>query len=777
MTDSDPGGDAPSSAQDVAPTWTSSAKDLVTTALRSSRVWVTIGHGILNEVYWPSTGEPQIRDLGFIVAGPHGWSEVKRVYRYTITTPEPDLPLPTIVHEGPGGSYRLTLEIVPDSARDVVLIRYALEGDGCRLYVLLSPRLGQCSNANSAWTGRVLMAEGGGAWLCLACSRGFSRASAGYVGTSDGWQDFNRNGRMTWNWGHAGPGNVALMGEVAENSGTLALGFAHMREGAITLARSSLAVGFEMVHAVTRHGWLNWTRDVRTEPLAGLAPGLVEQAKRSAAVLKTHEDRTFPGAVVASLSVPWGNSRDDLGGYHLVWARDAVNAGLGLLTIGLVGDARRMLAYLMAMQQPDGHWTQNFFPAGRPFWNSVQLDEVGFPILLAAKLHETGLLRDSGETADAIRRMVESAAGYIIRNGPSTQEDRWEENSGFNPYTLAVIVAALIAAAEWLEGDARAYALAVADDWNARIEDWTYVTGSDLARAHQVEGHYVRIAPNAVVPVAEQSVEVHNRGGFSIRADALVALDFLALSRFGLRSASDPRMQNTVKICDAVLKVATPLGDAFHRYNEDGYGEREDGGPFDGVGVGRGWPLLAGERGHFALQAGEDARPWLTAMSRMTGPGGLIPEQVWDAQAASFGREPGKPSGSAMPLVWAHSEFLRLAVAIGTGKPVETLDCVTAHLAGASPKVEARRWRSGTPLRVLPQGGTLVVEDPMPFSLHFSWDGWHSVEDEESRPLPFGMNGVSLTIPPAATGLVFTRRFEAGWEGMNHTVAAGGGSP
>ncbi len=770
MTDPRQMTDAPGGAQNLAPTWTSSAKDMVTTGLGASRVWATLGHGILNEVYWPSTGEPQIRDLGFIVAGPHGWSEVKRVYRYTLETPEPDIPLPTVVHDGEGGAYRLTLEIVPDPARDVVLIRYALEGADCRLYALLAPRLGPQSDRNTATTGEALWSEGGGAWLCLASSDGFSRTSAGYVGTSDGWQDFDRNGRMTWDWDRAGPGNVALMGELAANEGVLALGFARSQEGATTLARSSLAAGFAFARAAALEDWQDWAEGVRSEPLAALPPELAAQARRSAAVLKAHEDQTFPGAVVASLSVPWGNSHDDLGGYHLVWGRDAVNSGLGLLAIGQTEDARRMLAYLVAMQGGDGRWSQNFYPDGRPFWSAVQLDEVAFPVLLAARMREAGLLDDDGAAATGIQRMVEAATGYIVRNGPWTQQDRWEECSGFNAYTLAVVVAALVAAADWLEADARDYVLDIADDWNARIEEWTYATGTRLARAHGVDGHYVRIAPEAGRAIEAQTVEVRNRGGLTIAADKLVALDFLALSRFGLRLANDPRMQNTVRVCDALLGIDTPQGRTFHRYNEDGYGEHADGAPFDGTGIGRGWPLLTGERGHFALQAGEDATPHLAAMARMTGPGGMIPEQVWDADPiAALALERGKPSGSAMPLVWAHSEYLRLAVAICTGRPVELLGSVEARYLSAQPATpRVRHWRTGTPIAAVGAGEGLTIEDTRPFTLHFSFDDWWSVEEREAGAGPFGIYRVSFG--PGSGALVFTRRYGEDWENADHVV-------
>ena len=196
------------------PTWTSSAKDMVITALGTSRVWITLGYGIVNEVYWPGTGKPQIRDLGFIVAGPSGWFEVKRVNRYRISVPPHFLPLPQVIHEGDG--YKLVLEVTPDPLRDVVLISFRLTGDGMRPYVLLAPHLDNGGEHNNARAGKDLGAWKGENALCLLSDCSFSRSSAGYVGVSDGWQDFYQNGRMTWTYGEAADGNVALLGDLQD---------------------------------------------------------------------------------------------------------------------------------------------------------------------------------------------------------------------------------------------------------------------------------------------------------------------------------------------------------------------------------------------------------------------------------------------------------------------------------------------------------------------------------------------------------------------------------
>jgi glucoamylase len=748
------------------PTWTSSAKDMVTTALGTSRVWITLGYGIVNEVYWPVTGKPQIRDLGFIIAGPSGWFEVKRVNRYRITLPEPYVPLPQVVHEGEG--YRLALEVAPDPLRDVVLISFRLTGDGMRPYVLLAPHLDNGGEHNNACARKDLGAWKGDNALCLSSDCSFSRSSAGYVGVSDGWQDFSQNGRMSWTHAEATDGNVALLGELQANEGTLALGFAETLEGARTLARSSLSEGYRSIRRRFIEGWQEWGK---TLVIPDAPADIKREAYLSAVVLKVHEDRTYPGAVIASLSVPWGNSSDSSGGYHLVWARDCVEAGLALLAVGQVDDARSMLCYLISIQTADGRWNQNGFPDGRPFWTGIQLDEVGFPVILAAKLAEQNALLGLG----GVDTMVRRAAGYLVLHGPISPQDRWEENAGISPFTLAIEIVALVAAAEFLDGEERTYALSLADYWNERVEDWTFVAQGPLARRFDVDGHYVRIGPDSAHCGLRGRVDLRNRLNESLPATEIIGMEYLYLVRLGLRAADDPRVQSTLKITEGILKVETPQGVAYHRYNGDGYGEQSDGSPFGGIGIGRAWPLLTGERGHLDLQLGRDPLPYLEMMTRMTGPSGLIPEQVWDAPSLpGRGLEPGKPTGGAMPLVWAHAEFLKLLYARQSKRPLELLKSVEEHYPRKSANCGLWHWRPDTPFDALPADRDLLVEMATPFTLHMGFDGWQGIEDRPSTPLPFGMHGVRLTKGELARRRVldFTCYLvdEARWEGSDHHV-------
>jgi glucoamylase len=718
----------------IPPTWTSSAKDMVTSSLGPSRLWATFGYGIVNEVYWPSAGRPQLRDLGFIVADARGWHEVKRVARYRFSLPAPYIPLPSFVHEGEG--YRLELDVVPDPLRDTLLLSFSLTGDGARLYALLAPHLGGSGEHNDAHAAGALSATKHNDALHLVADCGFTRTSAGYVGVSDGWQDFARNGRMTWSHAEAPDGNVALMGELGANRGVLALGLADTGEGARTLARASLSEGFGAARRRFTAQWEDWAKTL----IIPDAPTEVRrEAYLSAAVLKVHDGRTYPGAVVASLSVPWGNSSDSEGGYHLVWTRDAVEAGFALLAVGQVEDARHMLSYAIATQQPDGGWAQNSFPDGRPFWTGVQLDEVAFPVLLAAKLEEQGALDGLGGGGP----MIAGAAAYLARNGPMTQQDRWEENAGVSPFTLGVEIAALVAGARHLSAEDGAYALSLADYWNERIEDWTYVEGGDFVEEFGVDGYYVRIAPPLEKGGLCGRVDVRNRDGESVPAAALVGMEYLYLARLGLRDARDARIQNTLKVTDGLLRVETPHGIAYHRYNRDGYGEHADGRPFDGSGIGRAWPLLTGERGHLDLLIGVDPLPYLEMMTQMTGPGGLIPEQVWDAAPLpDRGLAPGKPTGSAMPLVWAHAEFLKLLAARQRGRPMEWLASVEERYHARRPRAAVWHWRETQPFAALPAGRGLLVEAACPFRLHHGYDGWQDVADTPSRPLGLGFHGV-----------------------------------
>ncbi|HVX83075.1 MAG TPA: glycoside hydrolase family 15 protein, partial [Devosiaceae bacterium] len=625
---------------------------------------------------------------------------------------------------------------------------------------------------NTAWAGADLAARLGNVAVSLRNDGGFSRASAGYAGFSDGWQDFSKNGAMTWCYPQASEGNVALMGELPETNGIMALSFAETLEGARTLSRSSLADEYDEVHDLFVGQWEAWGKTLK---IPYTSPELQREAELSAAVIKMHEDRTYGGALVASLSVPWGQAHDDIGGYHLVWTRDAVEAAFAMIVAGQTTDAARALAYLVGTQSESGNWAQNYFPDGRGYWSGRQLDEVALPVLLACKLKSVGGLNISR----SVEAMLGKAVRYIVQNGPMSDQDRWEENAGLSPFTLTVSICALVAAAEFFAPDERAYMLALADSWNERIEAWTYVENGPFCEATETRGYYIRLTPQS--DSSERGkVPVRNReDGSSVAPGDLVGMEFLYYVRAGLRAADDPRIVETLKVVDTFLRVDTPSGPSYHRYNGDGYGENADGSAFDGAGIGRLWPLLTGERGHYAVCAGEDAKPWLDAMVRMTGPGGLIPEQIWDSDPIpKLGLYPGKPSGSAMPLVWAHAEFLKLLAAQANGRPAEMLEPIETRYGGKIPTAARWHWRELSPIGSLPAGKAILIERNEPFRLHFGFNGWHRAEDVDSQPTAFGMHGVEIPADnlEGAARLDFTFYFPARdeWRGKDFAVELGG---
>jgi glucoamylase len=503
----------------------------------------------------------------------------------------------------------------------------------------------------------------------------------------------------------------------------------------------------------------------------------------SANILRVHEAPTFPGGFIASLSIPWGFNKgdDDMGGYHLIWPRDLCETAGALLACGAHGEVRRILRYLRATQEADGSWRQNYWLDGAPYWSGVQLDECAFPMLLLDMARREGAV--GPPDLPQFWPMVKRAAGFVLRTGPRTKQDRWEENAGYTPFTLAVAVAALLAAAEIAEAsDVEALPALLrdtADAWNEQIDDWIYVEDTPLAREAGVKGYYIRVAPETPemgCPDVHGIVQVrnHEAGSGAIAADELVSTDALALVRFGLRAPDDPHVLNTIAVIDRLLKVELPQGPGWRRYNLDGYGEKADGSPFDGVGIGRAWPLLAGERAHYALVAGKrkEAEALLATIEAQTSPGGLIPEQVWDAAPIPERQlEPGKPTGSAMPLVWAHAEYVKLLRSLADDKVFDMPPHVARRYFGKKPSARCRPWREDAPTATVRAGQALRLDLLEESIIRYTRDEWKTQADAATTDTGVGLHVAELSTSGMAPGgkLVFTWRRKADevWRGQN----------
>ncbi|MGC1158876.1 MAG: glycoside hydrolase family 15 protein [Acidobacteriaceae bacterium] len=782
-------------APGLEPRWTSSAKDTVGTAYAaSSRVWFTVSHGILNEIYYPTIDRPQIRDMEFLITdGETFFHEERRDLIHEFDYVDSDALAVCVHNRDREGRYTLVRQMISDPHYPVVLVHVRLEGDEdllsrLHVYALLSPHLEGGGMGNSARVAdvagkRVVIAWRDEISLTLSADCGFSRASCGYVGASDGWQDLKQNFKMDWEFGSALDGNIAIMGEIPMTSTrefTLGIGFGEGHHAALAAMGGSLAEPFE---GHLKRFIEQWHRAATPRHLARHSGDDGRLLQISHNVVLAHEDKTFAGAFIASASIPWGYAKgdDDLGGYHLVWTRDMVQTATALMACGRLETALRALVYLASTQKPDGGFSQNFWVNGDPYWTGIQLDEVAFPIILAWRLWKQDALGKFN-----VFPFVERAAGFLVRYAPVTQQERWEETAGYSPSTLAAVIAGLICAADLArahDSPELAHFLEEQADWGeSHLEDWTVTNNGVLDP--EVKRHYMRIRPPecgdpyAHEECGREMVHINNlppgeQSDFEARE--IIDAGFLELVRYGVRAADDPLIVDSLKVVDHVLKVDTPKGPCWLRYNHDGYGQRADGGPFLGWGKGHAWPLLTGERAHYELAAGRDVGELIETIEKFASSGGMLPEQIWD-EPDKDGLVFGGPAGSAMPLVWAHSEYLKLLRSAYDGRVYDCIPIVEDRYArGNHPPSHIEVFKvSRRQIRVMAAGKSLRITSAARFRVKWTPDNWRTTNEVESTQLGYAGSYADLPTTPEQTGALSFTLFwpdENRWEGKNFEVA------
>jgi len=666
-------------------TWTNGNKQGIGTAWSTrSKVWFTLGDGVLTEVYYPAVDRANLRLLEFIVTAPGDFFERERDdTTHAVEVVTSDALVFRQINTSRSGRYRITRTTFADPERQSIVVQTRFEplGEGpLTLWVYVDPSVNNSGLEDTATASAdALVARDGDVALAVGCSRPFSSQSAGFVDVSDGVADLRRDGRLQRSYARAASGNVALLGRIAETDSpldvTVAIGFGTAAEAAVREMRASLArPAAEIADAYTRE----WQAYVGGLKQVG-AP-YDRQFKMAAMMLRAHEDKTRRGAMIASLTIPWGDETDagtgNVGGYHLVWSRDLYHVALAFDALGDHDAALRALEYVFAVQQRrDGSVPQNSWLDGRPYWTSLQLDEVAYPLVLAEQLGRTD--------AQTWRTHIKRAADFLVKRGPSSPQERWEEEAGYSPSTIAAEIAGLIAAAAIAQrhGDAASAARyrRTADDWAARIDQWTVTrTGP-----HSREPYFLRLTQRGH-PDAGERIELNNGSG-TFDEREIVDAGFLELVRLGIRQPGSSLLETSLAVVDAVIGVRTPNGPAWYRYNHDGYGEKPSGRGYDGTGVGRLWPLLTGERGEYELAAGRDARPYLDALLAFANDGLMLPEQVWDRPAVpgpAF--QFGEGTGSATPLAWTNAGFIRLALGIQQGHVIGTPEVVQQHFLQAA---------------------------------------------------------------------------------------------
>lgn len=785
-------------APGITPRWAHGNKEGIGTAYSAdSKLWFTLWRGVVTEVYYPFVDHPQTRDLQFLVTdGRSFFHEERRHLRYTMQRIGDHALGYRVSTADPDGRYAIEKEVISHPHLPVLLERVGLRrfhpsAEDLSLYALLAPHLDVGGWGNNGHVVRLadrqlLVAERNGTWLALGASVPLPHASVGYVGASDGWSDIKEHLGMAWEFDRAPAGNLALTAELevpGEHEFTVALAFGRGLASAVTALLQALSTPYERLRERFLEQWDRPSRSLL--PLAERPTARGNLYHTSYSVLLAHEDKTFPGAFIASLSIPWGyaKSDEDRGGYHLVWTRDLVQTATGLLAAGDVDTPLRTLIYLAASQRPDGGFPQNFWLNAEPYWGGIQLDEVAFPVLLAWKLH-----RAHGLGTFDPYPMALGAARFLVTHGPATEQERWEEASGYSPSTLAVVITALVGAAQMARGrDDSAtgeFLETYADFLESHLEAWTVTTQGTLLPGHP--RHYIRIHP---VDVRDPHPNEDPNTGMlrlanqppgqtpTFPAKEVVDAGFLELVRYGIRAPDDPVIVDSVAVADAVLKVDTPLGPCWRRYNHDGYGQRDDGGPFSGWGVGRAWPLLVGERGHYELSAGRDIGPLLESLERFASRTGLLPEQVWDGPDRPGDHlHPGRATGAAMPLLWAHAEYVKLLRSAHDGAIFDRIPEVARRYLHHRPHREAIEiWKSNRRPRTIPAAARLRVLAAEPFRLHWSDDGWRTFHDDDSHPTAIGVEYVDLPPlgrPGAEHLFTFYWTTRETWEGRDHRVRA-----
>jgi len=659
-------------------TWTEADKTGFGTArTRGSNVWFTLQHGRVSEVFYPDLSTPSVRSLDLVVVG-DGFVD-RPSARAEVTRPDPSSLRYTVTHTRPG-RYQLTEEILTDPRHDSLVVRADLvpldDGD-YRLYAVHDPALGNNGMDDRARSyPRALVATDGDVSTALMSKPAMWSSTNGLAGSeTDPLRGFDGGNAA------AGPGNVRQAAQLPPHV-TVALGFGRSVSGAVKQARGTLRTDFTTTRTAYDRGWHHYLASLR--PVPASAADVQDEYVASELVLAAAEDKLHPGAFVASPSAPWvwGDEVEDLsspsGAYHLVWSRDLYAFGTALWAMGDRAAARRAVAWLFGTQQkPDGSFPHNSDVAGTPVWGNLQLDEVALPILLA---------RLVGKRDAATWRGVRKAADFLVgfpydeadRAAPYTPQERWENQSGYSPGSIAAQVAGLVAAADIARSRGhRALArtwLATADRWRAKVKRWTVTTNGPLSD----RPYFLRLTKDGR-PDHGTRYAMGDGGPRQIDQRRVVDPSFLDLVRLGLVRPNAPVVRNTLSVVDDHLRVDTPNGPFWRRFDHDGYGETRTGGewvitdPGANRTLGRGWPILTGERGEYAVAAGAAGAQYLRAMADAAGPTGMLSEQVWD------GRPPtgspccaaGEGTRAATPLVWSHAQLVRLAWTIQRKRPVD----------------------------------------------------------------------------------------------------------
>lgn len=683
--------------------WATAGKQAVgTSATLESKVWFTLAQGVMTEVYYPDVTVANVHLLQFLIKDQKTydtWTE-RDDSIHTLRVLRPDSLSFQQINTAKTGYWKIikTYTVDPESNTILIYVTFKAYKKNLALYVYYDPSLANSGMHDTAGRFASYMTAYDGDIASALVFSPISTESSGFLGVNDGLS--LSPGRLFIGSGaeRAENGNVvhtAMLVSPKKGPFTVALSFARSEKAAVDTALKSLGKTFAQTSAEYDRRWSDFVQG-----LPQVGKKYQPQFNMAAMQLKALEDKTNRGANIASLTVPWGGgenaNENTVGGYHLVWSRDLYQVFTAYMALGDQAAAERALDFLFKVQQrPDGSFPQNSWLDGRPFWTSLQMDEVAYPLIMAWQLGRFD--------KTTWQNHVKKAADFIVKTGPATPQERWEEEAGYSPSTIAAEIAGLVCAADIAKrnGDnasAELY-LKTADEWESKIESWTATKTGKYGDGN----YYVRITQNGK-PDAGEKIEINNGAGFFDERDIIDA-GFLELVRLGIRRADDPLIVKSLKVVDQVIKVDTPNGPGFYRYNNDGYGEMDDGRRWnwDGkyTGKGRLWALLSGERGQYEIALCSIAAAnydWactvgynrLNHMLGFANEGLMLPEQIWDKKESPKNIDRqfvpelkfGEGTGSATPLAWSMAQFIRLAVNLKAGRNLDTPTVVYERYAG-----------------------------------------------------------------------------------------------
>ncbi len=787
-------GNAPS-GPGLSSNWAPSNNAILGTAANTtSDVWFTGYNGIISEVFYPTADTPNTTDLQFLIGdSAHSWVDEEKVD----TTSSAKLQDPhslawTTTNSAKNGKYQISKTIYTDPGRNSLIQQVtftALTGtlSNYLLYALYNPAIHNAGNNNTSSTQvfnnttmLVTTDSSGNFASALAASIPYQSGmtSSGFVGQNDGWTDLKSSSNcgsnscpdhtMNFTYSIANNGNTAQTGLLdlsnggAINTATatsitfdLVLSFGQTNGGTSSTSSAeqtlagTLGDNFSSMLNTYDSQWHSFDNGLKSPPAVGSTQA-IQQARQqeyylAANVLKTSQDKQT-GAMVAGPGTPWGDSNGDGdNGYHMVWERDMYEFSSALIVAGDTADPKRAVEWAFnSQQESDGHFPQNSFVSGAPFWTGIQMDEQAFPIMLAWKLG----LTDSADFAH-----IKNAANYIIKHGPSTGQERWEENGGFSPSTIAAEIAGLVCAADIarVNGDTADQTAwnNTADNWQGLVQNWTFTTNGPLGNGD----YFVRITPNGN-PNDGSTINIANGGGSQPEA-SIVDAGFLELVRHGVLPANSPYVTLSLPVIDSTIGQTINGNQYWYRYNHDGYGETASGANFSGAGIGQLWPIFSGERGIYNVEAGGSGDAALTAMMASANSTGMIPEQVWN-NVAPAGFTPGTPTRSMDPLNWAMGEFITLLVSTATGNVADQPSIVFNRYvtnafqphAGNVIDFNSSQAHPGHALTIYYHG---FLATGSKIDLHWGENNWNNIQDVQMVQRSDGFWQATVAVPSGAT--------------------------